>query len=317
MTSKLIPMLALAVSAFAQNTFAQNKLVNSVGNFIHDVGDLDRSVHFYHDVLGMDSPRPPGDWQTTEAILNMYDAVGGKFRVGNAQIPGSPMRVELVEFQGMDRKPVSRPWGVAGTSVLMLTVADLAQVEERLKSANVPILVKSKKACDGRGVVVADPDGFAVMLVERSTPAPDSSAAKSNFTGMRFGYLVSGEAMAKGPFAALGLQAETRTHICQPIEDALMNGGGVDSIVTLPGGFEVWLVKGKKAANDRVAVRPRDPGAAVLRLMVSDVDAAVQALKQAHLNIASAGGAIQTLAPGTTRAVILHAPDDLLIQVVK
>ena len=47
------------------------------------------------------------------------------------------------------------------------------------------------------------------------------------------------------------------------------------------------------------------------------VDAAVQALQQAHLNIASAGGAIQTLAPGTTRAVILHAPDDLLIQVVK
>src|SRR5690349_2657812 len=119
-------MLALAVS-----TLAQSHLVNSVGNFIHDVGDLDRSVHFYHDVLGLDSPRPPGDWQTTDAILKMYDAVGGKFRVGNAQIPDSPMRVELVEFQGVDRKPVRRPWGAAGTSVLMLTVADLAPVEER------------------------------------------------------------------------------------------------------------------------------------------------------------------------------------------
>ncbi len=305
-------MLALAMSAFAQSP-----LVNSVGNFIHDVGDLDRSVHFYHDVLGMDSPRPPGDWQTTDGILKMYDAVGGKFRVGNAQIPGSPMRVEMVEFQGVDRKPVSRPWGVAGTSVLMLMVADLAPVEERLKSANVPVLVKSKKACDGRGIVVADPDGFAVMITERAGQAGGAPPAKSNFTGLKFGYLVSGDAMAKGPFAALGLQAETRTHICQPIEDALMNAGGAASIVTLPGGFEVWLVKGKKAANDRVAVRPRDPGAAVLRLMVSDVDAAVQALQQAHLNIASAGGAIQTLAPGTTRAVILHAPDDLLIQVVK
>jgi len=310
MTRKLIPMLALAVSAFAQSP-----LVSSVGNFIHDVGDLDRSVHFYRDVLGMDSPRPPGDWQTTEGILKMYDAVGGKFRVGNAQIPGSPMRVELVEFQGVDRQPVQRPWGVAGTSVLMLTVVDLAPIEERMKSANVPVLVKSKKACDGRGVVVADPDGFAVMLIERSAQA-GSPPAKSNFTGMRFGYLVSGDAMAKGPFAALGLQAEIRKNACRPIEDALMNDGGTASIVTLPGGFEVWLVKGK-AGKSSAAVRPRDPGAAVLRLMVSDVDAAVQALQQAHLNIASAGGAIQTLAPGTTRAVILHAPDDLLIQVVK
>jgi len=310
MTRKLVPVLALAVSALAQTS-----LVNGVGNFIHDVGDLDRSVHFYHDVLGMDSPRPPGDWQTTEGILNMYDAVGGKFRVGNAQIPASPMRVELVEFQGVDRQPVRRQWGVAGTSVLMLTVVDLAPIEERLKSANVPTLVKSTKACDGRGVVVADPDGFAVMLVERGLSG-GAPPPKSNFTGMRFGYLVSGDAMAKGPFAALGLQAEIRKNACRPIEDALMNDGGTASIVTLPGGFEVWLVKGK-AGKSSAAIRPRDPGAAVLRLMVSDVDAAVQALQQAHLNIASAGGAIQTLAPATTRAVILHAPDDLLIQVVR
>ena len=198
----------------------------------------------------------------------------------------------------------------------MLTVADLAPVEERLKSANAPILVKSKKACDGRGLVVADPDGFAVMITECAGQTADAPPPKSNFIGMKFGYLVSGDAMAKGPLAALGLQTETPKNACRPIEDVLLNDGGAASIVTLPGGFEVWLVKGK-AGKDRVAVHPRDPGAAVLRLMVSDVDAAVQALQQAHLNIVSAGGAIQTLAPGTTRAVILHAPDDLLIQVVK
>lgn len=305
-------MLALAVSAFAQS-----RLVNSVGNFIHDVGDLDRSVHFYRDVLGMESPRPPGDWQTTEGILKMYDAVGGKFRVGNAQIPGSPMRVEMVEFQGVDREPVRRQWGLAGTSVLMLTVVDLAPVEERLKSANAPMLVKSKKACDGRGMVVADPDGFAVMLTERAGQAAGAPPPKSNFTGMKFGYLVSGDSLAKGPFAALELQAETRNNACRPIEDVLMNDGGAASIVMLPGGFEVWLVKGKKAADNRVAVRPRDPGAGVLRLVVSDVDAAVQALQRAHVNVVSAGGAIQTLPPSGMRAAILRAPDDLFIQVVK
>jgi hypothetical protein len=252
----------------------------------------------------------------------MYDAVGGKFRVASAQIPGSPMRVEMVEFQGVDRKPVRRRWRMAGTSVLMLTVVDLALVQERLKAANVSVLVKLIKACDGRGVVVADPDGFAVMIVERGARRPAGSPpTKTNFTGMSFGYLVSDDSLAKGAFAALGLQAETRTHICRPIEDALMNESGSASIVTLPGGFEVWLVKGKldkaKSADRREAIRPRDPGAAVLRLAVSDVDAAVQALQQVNLNVVAAGGAIQTLPPGGLRAAILHAPDDLFIQVVK
>jgi hypothetical protein len=156
------------------------------------------------------------------------------------------------------------------------------------------------------------------MLVERGGQAagspPTKSNATSNFTGLRFGYLVSDDALAKGPFAALGLAAEARTHTCRPIEEAIMNAAA--SIVTLPGGFEIWLAKGKTERSEP-AIHPRDPGAAVLRLMVSDVDAAVQALQQAHLTVASAGGAIQTLPPAGLRAVILRAPDDLFIQVVK
>jgi len=301
-------MLTVAASGFAQNG-----LVTSVGNFIHDVTDLDRSIHFYRDVLGMELQRPPGDWQSTEGVLKMYDAARGQFRATSAQIPGSPMRVEMVEFRGVERQPARRQWGTAGTSVLMLTVADLASVQGRLKPEHVPTLVNLKKACDGSGMVVADPDGFAVMIVTRGGPAP----AKSNFTRMRFGYFVSGDAIAKGPFAALGLQAETRSKpACRAIEDELLNGGV--SVVTLPGGFEVWLAKGKpEKPNERAAVRPRDPGAAVLRLMVSDPDAAVRALEQAHTNVVSAGGAIQTLPPAGLRAAILRAPDDLFIQVVK
>src|SRR5689334_9930486 len=59
-------ILAHATSAFPQTASVNHSLVNNVGNFIHGVADLDRSVHFYHDVLGMDLPRPVGDWQTTE-----------------------------------------------------------------------------------------------------------------------------------------------------------------------------------------------------------------------------------------------------------
>jgi hypothetical protein len=62
----------------AASAFAQSALVKNVGNFIHDVAALESSVYFYHDVLGMDLPRPTGDWQTTEGVLKMYDAEGGQ-----------------------------------------------------------------------------------------------------------------------------------------------------------------------------------------------------------------------------------------------
>jgi catechol 2,3-dioxygenase-like lactoylglutathione lyase family enzyme len=308
MMSRLLLIVIGAASAFGQST-----LVSSVGNFIHDVGDLERSVHFYHDVLGMDQPRPVGDWQTTEGVLKLYDAEGGKFRVANAQIPGSPMREELVEFQGVERKPVRRAWGAAGTSVLMLTVSDLAPLQERFKASNTPVAVDLKTACDGRGLVVQDPDGFAVMVVERKS---SDAASQSNFTGMKFGYLVSGDAMEKEPFAALGLAAQTRKSACKPVEEVLLNNGGAISTVTLPGGFEIWLAQ-SAAKGSNAGVRPRDPGAAVLRLAVTDVDKSVEALKQAQVKVVSAGGAVQTLPPSGLRAAILRAPDDLLIQVLK
>lgn len=55
----MAPKLLLIVAA-ATSAFAQGALVNNVGNFVHDVADLERSVHFYRDVLGMDQPRPIG-----------------------------------------------------------------------------------------------------------------------------------------------------------------------------------------------------------------------------------------------------------------
>jgi hypothetical protein len=223
------------------------------------------------------------------------------------------MRIELVEFQGVEQKPVRRPWGTPGTSVLMLTVSDLEPVEERLKASNAKVAVSLKAACDGRGLVVQDPDGFAVMVVERKGPDP---TPKSNFTGMKFGYLVSGDTLAKGPFAALGLRAQARTSTCKPVEEVLLDEVGAISTVTLPGGFEIWLAQAR-AKGTTAVVRPRDPGAAVLRFLVADVDKSVEALGRAQVNVVSVGGAVQTLPPAGLRAAILRAPDDLLIQVVQ
>ncbi|MEP7354555.1 MAG: VOC family protein [Acidobacteriota bacterium] len=313
---KTILVLAVAIDCCAQAPVASPPaaagLVKGVGNFIHDVADLDQSVHFYKDVLGMDVPRPAGDWQTSEGVIRMYNAIGGKYRVANAQVPGVAMRIELAEFQGVDRKPVKRTLGVAGASLLLLTVVDLQPVIDRLAAAKWPLAAKLKEGCDGKAIAVADPDGFQIVVMQKAQAA--TAPAGKNFVNLRFGYTVSGDALLNGPFKALKLDGAPVAHTCRPIEEAILNDSK-PTTVKLPDGFEILLVKGTK--NDSAAIRPQDPGAAVLRLMVNDVDAAVLAMDQSGTKVVSAEGAIQTLTPGTTRAAILGAPDGLLIQVVK
>jgi catechol 2,3-dioxygenase-like lactoylglutathione lyase family enzyme len=287
--------------------------VKGVGNFIHDVSDLEQSVRFYRDVLGMEVPRPAGDWQATDGVLKMYGAVGGTFRVANAQVTGVAMRVELVEFKGVDRKPVKRALGEPGASLLMLYVADLEPVLDRLTAANITLAAKLTQACDGRGIAVVDPDGFPIVVMQRNQAEP---VAGRNFIDLRFGYTVSNDDVVNGPFKALGLEGQRLMHVCQPIEEAVLSTNAPVT-VKLPDGFEILLVKsapGKKSAG---VTRPQDPGAAVLRLSVLNAEAVVTALGQTGTKVVSEGGAIQSLPPSGLKATILKAPDNLFIQVIQ
>jgi catechol 2,3-dioxygenase-like lactoylglutathione lyase family enzyme len=304
----------LAVLAFVVPCFAQAPLVKGAGNFIHDVGNLDQSLHFYKDLIGMEAPRPPGDWQTTEGISKMYAAGGAKFRVANAQVTGVAMRVEMVEFQSADRKPVRRALGEPGASLLILTAADLQPVVDRLKAANWPLAVEVTQGCDGRGFAVADPDGFPVLVLQRAGgPAP---AGDKNIVGLRFGYTVSSDAVLNGPFKALGLAGAPRPSECRTVEDAILKGNA-RTIVKLPDGFEITLVHSQPGKKSAGTLRPMDPGAAVLRFPVTDTEGAVRVLGEAGVKVVSEGGVIQTLPPTGLKAAILGAPDNLFIQVVR
>jgi catechol 2,3-dioxygenase-like lactoylglutathione lyase family enzyme len=302
------PILALA---FAIPCWAQAPLVKGVGNFIHDVSDLNQSVHFYGDLIGMEVPRPSGDWQTGEGVLKMYGATGGRFRVANAQVTGVAMRVEMVEFQGVDRKPVRRAPGEPGASILILTVADLQPVLDRLKISRKDVV----RACDGSGIVVSDPDGFPVLVVQRKKRGELEPPAGRNVIGLGFGYTVSSNAVLNGPFKALNLTGVPLKSSCRTIEETMLNSSAPVG-VKLPDGFDVTLFHSAPGKRSAGTLRPQDPGAAVLRLMVNDVEAAVHALGEAGVQVVSEGGAIQTLPPAGLKATILGAPDNLFIQVV-
>ena len=94
--ARLMAGLFGAVTLFAQTEGP----VVGVGPFLHIISDLDQSLAFYHDVLGLEVSGPPGEHKFTDnpAVANLYGVPGMQFRAAVLKIPGSPMGIELVQW---------------------------------------------------------------------------------------------------------------------------------------------------------------------------------------------------------------------------
>src|SRR5262245_22332152 len=72
--------------------------VVGVGNFGHIVADLDKSLGFYRDVLGLSVtntiPFGPND-----AVAKFGHTEGGQSRVAVLKVPGLAMGIELIEYK--------------------------------------------------------------------------------------------------------------------------------------------------------------------------------------------------------------------------
>jgi catechol 2,3-dioxygenase-like lactoylglutathione lyase family enzyme len=92
----------------------ESPAVVGVGPFLHIVSDLDQSLAFYHDKLGLELSGPPGEHPFTDnpAVANLYGVPGKRFRAAVLKIPGSAMGIELVQW-GDARTPKGGPTAVS------------------------------------------------------------------------------------------------------------------------------------------------------------------------------------------------------------
>jgi catechol 2,3-dioxygenase-like lactoylglutathione lyase family enzyme len=326
---------SLAIIFYAA-TFANGQApptgpVIGVGNFIHNVANLDKALEFYHDILGLplaNVPTGTRPFVATPEILNLYNAPGAQFRVATALVPESPMRAELVEFKDIDRKPVRPRIQDPGASMYILTVRDLAPIIARIRGTGATVVTTGGDPillADGsRAVLVQDPDGFFVELVQRNPEPATKAPADSNFIGVSFAFTVSDAArMARVFKDALGFQPQIGTFMKDKAQGKLL-GVRAEQIrrtrALVPGtSFLVEFIEFKGIDQKPVHSRLQDPGSAVLRLVVRDADSAVKMLDSAGIKVASAGRQIVKL-PGTNanlRAAIAGAPDNLFVQVLQ
>jgi catechol 2,3-dioxygenase-like lactoylglutathione lyase family enzyme len=178
-----VAAVLLIFAGGVSRTFAQipadSGVVVGVGGFSHIVANVEKSVEFYRDVLGLEMPNPPRAFDSTQWIIDMGNTPGAQSRPAILRIPGSKLGIELIDYKDIDRTAAHPRFQDPGAASLILTVRDIDPLMAKLTAAHAhinskggePATIVGANGGRGRVVFVQDPDGFFIELSQRD-PAP-------------------------------------------------------------------------------------------------------------------------------------------------
>ena len=142
---------------------------------IHHVGlvvrDLDRSIYFYHDLLGLPFANEPTPWFEGPALERGVGVPGARLRQVSLWV-GASSTMELIEY---GNRPASStapvPNNYLGAAHVCFKVDDVAVTKAELESKGVAFYSDVNVVDEGplagwRWVYFSDPDGLALELVE-------------------------------------------------------------------------------------------------------------------------------------------------------
>ena len=142
---------------------------DGVNHFGIQVADLERSIAFYRDLLGLELVTT---WvRDQEYIQELVGYPGVELHVAVFRLPLSDVFLEVLEYRNVEKHAVDPSTANPGTAHFCLYVEDLDSVHERLASAGVRFVSKVKSPNIGpnkgsKTVYMIDPDGIRVELVE-------------------------------------------------------------------------------------------------------------------------------------------------------
>ena len=331
---KIIVAVALATAAlkgplygvaFAQAP-APTGLIVGNGNFFSPiVSDLDKAMAFYRDGLGLDIPGAPANASENAPLRNMFGLPDASLRWAIARPPAMRTGVEIVEISKADGKRAERRMQDTGAFTLLVLVRDVDAAFAKVKATGAPVVTTGgapMKVGTARAVVVKDPDGHFVEIVQPS-PLPETTAPETaNVIGVRVRLTVDDAAKTMRQYQELGLPG-TMDMIFKKNEDVMkMFGMKTDGEYRVANmdvpttGLRVEFIEFK--GLDRKAVRSnlQDPGSTRMQIQVRDVDAAITQLKAAGGTVVSTGGNTVDL-PGrggaTTKVAIVRDPNNLFL----
>ncbi len=137
------------------------------------VSDLERSVHFYRDILGFEFAF---QWNPqAEYLRTMTGYPGLDLHAAILRMPGSDFFLELLEFRNVDKHAVDTANGNPGIAHMAFYTDDCDALYTELKAKGVdsvsePVTPTMGPNEGGRAVYMLDPDGVRIEFVQ--TPRP-------------------------------------------------------------------------------------------------------------------------------------------------
>jgi catechol 2,3-dioxygenase-like lactoylglutathione lyase family enzyme len=303
--------------------------VVGVGNFAHIVADLEKSLAFYRDVLGLEVGVQPTEFAPNEAIMKMGATEGGQSRIAVLKVPGIALGIELIEYKDIAREAQRPRFYDPGAANIALRVRDLdglfARVEKYpgvkvLTAGGKPVTIETPNGTL-HAVFVQDPDGFVVEMLDVANPPADAPSG-SVVSGAAFEATVrDSEESVKFYNELLGfnlkLGAEFNGNQQMASTAGAPGASFRQSTGQVPGtAVPFTLIEFKDIGRKRLSGRTQDPGTTVLQLIVRDVTALTAKLEAVGTAIVSTGGAPVQVAPGL-RIAIARDPNGMLLELVE
>ena len=167
------------------------------GNMLMLTANLDRSVEFYRDFVGIPANANATGRQyapVTARLADMYIAPGAQMRNTTLMIPGSDLRLEMLDFRNVDVNPQHPHLQDPGATLIIINVRDVDAVVARAGQNGVQMLTTGGKPAvlDGgkaRAIFAKEPTGFFVEVVQRNAPIP-ANAPAGNIIGASLGITI-------------------------------------------------------------------------------------------------------------------------------
>jgi catechol 2,3-dioxygenase-like lactoylglutathione lyase family enzyme len=254
-----------------------------------------------------------------------------RWQIGRA--PPIAGGVEIVEVSNANAKPVARRVQDPGAVTLVATVRDLDATLARVKRMGARVATRSGVPVrlsigtqQARMVVVQDPAGHFVELVQPDQLSEAQAAATTNVVGVRVRFTVNDVERSLRLYRdvlglhALGAASEYRNEA--PVLDAIGLSGGQYRVAPLEvpaSGLQFTLIDFTGVERRTVRARIQDPGSTRIQLRVANIDAAIGALGKAGGTFVSTGGKPLDLPAGDAplRVGIVRDPNNLFLVLIE
>jgi catechol 2,3-dioxygenase-like lactoylglutathione lyase family enzyme len=327
--TSLVLLMSMAQVAFGQaRQPAPPGEIVGVGNFAHIVENLDTSLAFYRDVLGLEVGVMT-EFAANPAIQAMGNTPNAESRIATLKVPGLELGIELIEYRGIERRAQHPHFVDPGAANMAFRVRDLDALFpaiERFPGVNIltatgrPATLETPNGTM-HAVFLQDPDGFVLELAD-SPNVPADAPAGHIIAGAAFEPTVAdSEESIRFYNDLLGFDFELGPSFnANPQMASTAGAPGASfrqSRARIPGtSVPITLIEFKDIDRKTHSARTQDPGTAVLQLVVRDVAALTAKLEAAGVPIVSVDGKPVQVAPGLDIAIV-RDPNGMLLELVQ